>query len=56
MSFSINVKEEIVRYEFHSLKEKKALLSSLVRINGTMSMQQKNLLLEIRSFPYYSVD
>ena len=49
MSFSINVKEEIVRSNFSSDKEKKSLLSSLVRINGTMSMHDKNLVLEIRS-------
>lgn len=49
MSFSIEVKEEIVRYEFASDLEKKALLSSLVRINGTMSMHGNNVILEIRS-------
>ena len=49
MSFSSNVKEEIVRYPFTSAKEKKALLSSLARINGTISMHQKQLVLEIRS-------
>ena len=49
MSFSINVKEEIVRYEFDSIKEKKALLSSLARINGTISMSVGSSVLEIRS-------
>ena len=49
MSFSSNVKEEITRYELNSIKEKKAMLSSLARINGTMSMHEKNLVLEIRS-------
>lgn len=49
MSFSIEVKEEIVRYEFKNEGEKRALLSSLVRINGTMSMSGKTLVLEIRS-------
>lgn len=49
MSFSINVKEEIVRYEFTSNKEKKSLLSSLARINGTISMHGGSFILEIRS-------
>ena len=39
MSFSIDVKEEIVRYEFANPGEKKALLSSLARINGTISIR-----------------
>jgi len=49
MSFSSDVKEEIVRYTFDDAREKKALLSSLSRINGTMSMHGKNVVLEIRS-------
>ena len=49
MSFSSNVKEEIVLYGFSNVKEKKALLSSLVRINGTMSMHGRDVVLEIRS-------
>ena len=49
MSFSSNVKEEIVRVDFINDKEKKSLLSSLVRINGTMSMHERTLVLEIRS-------
>ena len=49
MSFSINVKEELVRYDFSNIKEKKALLSSLARINGTISMNGKDFVLEIRS-------
>jgi len=49
MSFSIEVKEEIVRYEFSNNDEKRALLSSLTRINGTMSMGNGGVILEIRS-------
>ena len=49
MSFSIEVKEEIVRYEFANPGEKKALLSSLARINGTISMRSGGVTLEIRS-------
>lgn len=49
MSFSSNVKEEIVRYDFTSIKEKKSLLSSLARINGTISMNGRDFILEIRS-------
>ena len=49
MSFSIEVKEEIARYEFSNNDEKKALLSSLARINGTMSMGNGGVILEIRS-------
>ena len=49
MSFSSNVKEEIVRLDFNNIKDKKALLSSLARINGTVSMNGKNFVLEIRS-------
>lgn len=49
MSFSIEVKEEIVRANFNNDREKKALLSSLARINGTISMNGKNVVLEIRS-------
>ena len=49
MSFSSNVKEEIVRVDFDNVKDKKALLSSLTRINGTVSMNGKNFVLEIRS-------
>lgn len=49
MSFSVEVKEEIVRYEFNNDSEKRALLSSLARINGTMGMNGKNVILEIRS-------
>ena len=49
MSFSLDVKEEIVRYEFARSSEKKALLCSLSRINGTISMHGTNVILEIRS-------
>ena len=48
MSFSVEVKEEIARYEFTN-DEKKALLSSLARINGTISMGKGEFALEIRS-------
>ncbi len=49
MSFSLDVKEEIVRYEFVRDSEKKALLCSLARINGTINMHGTNVVLEIRS-------
>ena len=49
MSFSIEVKEEIVIANLTSNKEKKALLSSLSRINGTISMSNGSFMLEIRS-------
>ena len=49
MSFSSEVKEEIVRYELVSDREKKSLLSSLAKINGTMSMHGNDIVLEIRS-------
>lgn len=49
MSFSIEVKEEIVRCELVTPLEKKALLASLIRINGTISMNGQNVILEIRS-------
>ena len=49
MSFSSDVKEEIVRYELVSDREKKSLLSSLAKINGTMSMHGNDIVLEIRS-------
>ena len=49
MSFSVDVKEEIVRYDLVNLREKKSLLSSLARINGTISMHGKDVVLEIRS-------
>ena len=49
MSFSINIKEEIARYNFTNKSQKKALLSGLMRINGTMSMSGKQVILEVRS-------
>ena len=49
MSFSSDVKEEIVRYELNGDREKKSLLSSLSKINGTMSMHGQDVILEIRS-------
>ena len=49
MSFSLEVKEEIVRYELERNSEKKALLCSLARINGTINMHGSAIVLEIRS-------
>jgi len=48
MSFSTNIKNEIVRYNY-SPEEKIALLSSLVKINGTLSMSNKNIIVDIRT-------
>lgn len=48
MSFSIDIKNEIVRYNY-SLSEKAALLSALIKINGTLSMSNKNLVVDIRT-------
>ena len=49
MSFSVNIKEEITRYNLATQLQKKALLSGLVRINGTMSMHNGQVILEVRS-------
>ena len=48
MSFSANIKNEIVRYNY-SLEEKSALLSSLIKVNGTLSMSNKNFVVDIRT-------
>ena len=48
MSFSTNIKNEIVRYDY-SPEEKTALLSSLVKINGTLSMSNRNIIVDIRT-------
>lgn len=48
MSFSTNIKNEIVRYNY-SLEEKIALLSSLIKINGTLNMSNKNFVVDIRT-------
>lgn len=48
MSFSTDIKNEIVRYNY-TLSEKISLLSALVKINGTLNMSNKNLVLDIRT-------
>lgn len=48
MSFSTNIKNEIVRYTY-STEEKIALLSSLIKINGTLNMSNKNFVVDIRT-------
>lgn len=48
MSFSTDIKNEITRYDF-SLEEKIALLSSLIKINGTLNMSNKNFVVDIRT-------
>lgn len=48
MSFSTDIKNEIVRNEY-SLEEKIALLSSLIKINGTLNMSNKNIVVDIRT-------
>lgn len=48
MSFSTNIKNEIVRFNYN-LEEKIALLSSLIKINGTLNMSNKNFLVDIRT-------
>ena len=48
MSFSTNIKNEITRYDY-SLEEKVALLSALVKINGTLNMSSKNFVIDIRT-------
>ena len=48
MSFSTDIKNEIARNEY-SHEEQVALLSSLVKINGTLSMSNKNLVVDIRT-------
>lgn len=48
MSFSTDIKNEIVRYEY-SLSEKAALLSALIKINGTLSMGNKSIVVDVRT-------
>jgi len=48
MSFSTDIKNEIVRYDY-SLSEKTALLSALIKINGTLNMGNKSLVVDIRT-------
>ena len=48
MSFSTNIKNEIVRYNY-SLEEKTALLSSLIKINGTLNMSNRNFVVDVRT-------
>ena len=48
MSFSNDIKNEIIRYEYTS-SEKIALLSGLVKINGSLSMSSKGIVVEIRT-------
>lgn len=48
MSFSTDIKNEIVRYDY-SLEEKIALLSSIIKINGVLSMSSKNIVVDIRT-------
>ena len=48
MSFSTDIKNEIVRCEY-SPSEKIALLSALIKINGTLSMGNKSIVVDIRT-------
>lgn len=48
MSFSTDIKNEIVRYQY-SFNEKAALLSALIKINGTLSMSNKSFVVDIRT-------
>lgn len=48
MSFSTNIKNEIVRYDY-TLEEKAALLSALIKINGTLNMSSKNFIVDVRT-------
>ena len=48
MSFSTDIKNEIVRYNYTS-SEKKALLSALIKMNGTLNMSNKSLVIDIRT-------
>lgn len=48
MSFSNEIKNEIIRYEY-TKTEKAALLSGLIKINGTLSMSNKGVVVEIRT-------
>lgn len=48
MSFSTDIKNEIVRCEYSS-SEKVALLSALIKINGTLSMGNKSIVVDVRT-------
>ena len=48
MSFSNEIKNEIIRYNY-TPTEKNALLSGLTKINGTLSMSNKGVVVEIRT-------
>lgn len=48
MSFSTDIKNEIVRNNYSS-SEKLALLSALIKINGTLSMGNKSIVVDIRT-------
>ena len=48
MSFSNEIKNEIIRYDY-TPSEKAALLSGLIKINGTLSMSNKGIVVEIRT-------
>ena len=48
MSFSTDIKDEITRNEY-TPEEQLALLSSLIKINGTLSMSNKNFVVDVRT-------
>ena len=48
MSFSTDIKNEISRYQYTN-SEKSALLSALIKINGTLSMGNKNIVIDVRT-------
>ena len=48
MSFSTDIKNELVRNNY-ALTEKKALLSALIKINGTLNMSNKTLVIDVRT-------
>lgn len=48
MSFSTEIKNEIIRYEYKT-SEKTALLSALIKINGTLNMTSNGLAIDIRT-------
>lgn len=48
MSFSTDIKNELVRNSY-TITEKAALLSALIKINGTLNMSNKALVIDIRT-------
>ena len=48
MSFSTDIKNEISRYSY-TFSEKAALLSALIKINGTLNMSNKSFVIDIRT-------